>query len=222
MVRVMEPRSAACPIGLARRYKPTVLLSLFLGDGPPEVAEDEKELWLQEAAVNIARAGAWGINFLLAFVPYADELRLRAVLLGLSLVSAKLSARQRTAVEGTARQLLDDPRAMVVAEAVDTLSSLRCREATTLVTPMLQHTSPYVVGSALRFFAHCAPEQAVPLLKKALKSKEPIVRQNAVDELDDMNYTPALAKIRRLLKDPDQYVRQAARTAVAHLEMGTG
>jgi HEAT repeat protein len=77
-----------------------------------------------------------------------------------------------------------------------------------------------VVGSALRFFARCDPVRAVPLLEKALKAEEPIVRQNAVDELDEMNHRPALEKIKRLLRDPDKDVRQAARTAVAHLENG--
>jgi HEAT repeat protein len=77
-----------------------------------------------------------------------------------------------------------------------------------------------VVGSALRFFARCDPVRAVPLLEKALKAEEPIVRQNAVDELDEMNHTPALEKIQRLLRDPDKDVRQAARTAVEHLENG--
>ena len=62
--------------------------------------------------------------------------------------------------------------------------------------------------------------RAMPLLEKALKAEEPIVRQNAVDELDEMNHRPALEKIKRLLRDPDKDVRQAARTAVAHLENG--
>jgi hypothetical protein len=39
--------------------------------------------------------------------------------------------------------------------------------------------------------------------------------------LDEMNYAPALAKIKRLLADPDKDVRQAARTAVEHLENGS-
>jgi HEAT repeat protein len=202
----------------ARQYEPTKLLSLFLGDGAPEAVEGEQELWLQEAAVRIAKAGAWGVDFLLAFVPYADESRLRAILLALSMVAKKLSALQRANLVEVAQRLLDDKRALVVTEAVDTLSHLGCREATKSVTPLLQHPSPYVVGSALRFFSRCAPDQAVPLLEKALKADEPIVRQNAVDELDEMNYKPALAKIRRLLQDRDPDVRQAARTAVAHLE----
>jgi HEAT repeat protein len=201
-----------------RQTEPTELLSGFLGYDAPQVDENEQELWLQEAAVTIAKAGAWGVDFLLAFVPYADESRLRAILLALSMAAKKLSALQRANLVEVARRLLDDKRALVVAEAVDTLSHLGCREATKSVTPLLQHPSPYVVGSALRFFSRCAPDQAVPLLEKALKADDPIVRQNAVDELAELNYTPALAKIRRLLQDPHPDVRQAARTAVAHFE----
>jgi HEAT repeat protein len=200
------------------KYEPTELLSLFMGHGALEEPEDEQELWMQEAAIRIARAGTWGVNFLLAFIPYADEARLRAILLALTFVGKKLSALKRAAVCELARKLLTDERPLVVAEAVDTLARFGCLEATKSVTALLRHQSPYVVGSGLRFFARCAPGRAVPLLEKALKSGEPIVRQNAVDELDDLNYKPALEKIRRLLQDPDEDVRQAARTAVAHLE----
>ena len=42
-----------------------------------------------------------------------------------------------------------------------------------------------------------------------------------LDELDEMNYQPALKKIKRLLQDPNEDVRQAACTAVAHLENGS-
>jgi HEAT repeat protein len=52
----------------------------------------------------------------------------------------------------------------------------------------------------------------------ALTSKEPIVRQNAVDELDELNFSQALPAIKRLLRDKDRSVRQAARTAVRNLE----
>ncbi len=202
-----------------RRYEPMKLLSLFLGDGDSAVPAEERELWLQEAAVQIARSGPWGVSCLLAFARYADEVRLRALLLGLSTVE-KLSSRECASICELARRLLDDQRPTIVAEAVDTLRQLGCAEAERSVAGLLDHPSPYVVGSALRFLARRVPEKAALLLEKALESREPIVRENAVDELDEMNYTPALEKIRRLLEDPDEDVRQAAQTAVAHLEDG--
>jgi hypothetical protein len=197
---------------------PKELSSLFLSGRGSEVPEDEQELWLQEVAVRIARAGAKGVDLLLSWAPGADESRLRAILLAMSFVAKKLSSHKRARICELARALLDDGRAMVVAEAVDTLSSLGCPAAAESVSPLLGHPSPYVVGSALRFFARRDREKAAPLLEKALGSEEPIVRENAVDELDGMNYTPALPKIRRLLRDPDEDVRQAARTALAHFE----
>ena len=101
---------------------------------------------------------------------------------------------------------------------MDTLSHLECPSAEEEVYSLLAHDSPYVAGSALRFLARRLGKKAVPLLVQALQSEEPIVRQNAVDELDEMNYRLALPQIKQLLRDPDQDVRQAARTAVAHFE----
>ena len=182
--------------------------------------DDEKELWLDEAAIHIAKTGPWGVNFLLAFIPYADDLQLRSILLALSFPETKLSTAQRSKVSEIAKTFLGDNRPLIVADAIDALRHLGCRDAIKVVSPLLNHASPYVVGSVLRFFACHAPKKAVPLLEKALKSEEPIIRQNAIDELDHMNYRPALPKIRQLRRDPDKYVRQAARTAVANLENG--
>lgn len=54
--------------------------------------------------------------------------------------------------------------------------------------------------------------------RKALKSPEPIVRQNALDELDELECKEALPCIAGLLDDPDEGVREAAHWAVGHLE----
>ena len=142
---------------------------------------------------------------------------MRAVLLAACFVAGRLSARKRARICELAQALLSDEREMVVAQAVDTLARFACPSAVGLVSPLLGHPSPYVVGSALRFFARRVPEKAVPLLENALEAEHPIVRQNAVDELDELEYTAALPRIRRLLRDPDKDVREAARYAVAHL-----
>lgn len=203
-----------------RKYDTGALEDFFRGARQPDAPENERQFWLEEAAERIAGSGAKGVDFLLACAPGADEARLRAALLALSLVAKRLSPRKRARVCELAQSFLDDGRASVVAEAVDALRHLACPSAE-LVAPLLRHASPYVVGSALRFFARHDPEKAVPLLESALEADAPIVRQNAVDELDDMNYTRALPRIRRLLRDPDDGVREAARWAVAHLEAGS-
>ncbi len=200
--------------------EPIELMTQFLGYSMPQVPEDEYALWVQESAVAIARLGREETNWLLAFAPYADELRLRVILIAVTCVAEELSEQQRAYVCALARRLLADKRPMVVAEAVDTVRLLGCRRAKERIAALGRHSSPYVRGSVLRYFARHHPKEAIPLLERALNSREPIVRQNAVDELDDMNYAPALGKIKRLLQDPNKDVRQAARTAVNHLENG--
>lgn len=204
-----------------RNVKPTDLMAWFMGDHAPRIPKDEYEFWLQEAALTLAKAGPDWVGVLLAFAPHADDLQLRAILLALSCVHGTLHEKQRDALCGLARDLLADKRPLVVAEAVDTLTSVGCPRMKESISSLIRHPSPYVRGSVLRHFARRHPKEAVPLLERALHSKEPVVRQNAVDELDEMNYTPALARIKRLLADPDKDVRQAARTAVEHLENGS-
>jgi HEAT repeat protein len=201
-----------------RRRGLAELEDLFKGNVPPEIDPDGQELWLQEVATQLARKGARGIDFLLLWMSSEDEPRLRAALVALSFVASKLSSRKRAQICEQARRLLGDKRKRVVAEAVDALSRLECPSAEQDVYPLLAHESPYVSGSAVRFVARRLGKEAAPLLLRALQSQEPIVRQNAVDELDEMNYLPALPQIRQLLQDPDEDVRQAARTAVAHFE----
>ena len=60
---------------------------------------------------------------------------------------------------------------------------------------------------------------AKPLLYDALSSSHPIVRENAIDELDELDCKEALPRIRTLLDDPDKNVRQAAKTAIENLDM---
>src|SRR5438128_515956 len=112
-----------------QQYTPKELRSFFMGDGGPDVPGEEQELWLQELAIQIAKTGAKGIDFLLACAHGADELKLRAILLAMSFVEKKISSRKRVKICQLARTLLDDKRAMVVAEAIDTLSHLGCPEA---------------------------------------------------------------------------------------------
>jgi len=176
------------------KVQPTELMAWFLGYSPPRIPKDEYEFWLQEVALAIANAGPDWAGVLLAFAPHANEVQLRAILLALSCAKGILSEKQRDVLCARARDLLADRRPMVVAEAVDTLTTLGCRRTKESISSLLRHPSPYVRGSALRHFARRHPKEAVPLLERALHSKEPVVRQNAVDELDELNYTPALEK----------------------------
>jgi HEAT repeat protein len=194
------------------------LMRCFLDRGcEKEVSLDEWEEWLAEVAIHLAQSGPAGVRFLLAHIPDVDEKRLRAILVGLPFARQKLSARLRAEICKQARNLLGDGRPLIVAEAVDALWLLDCPGAKADVLRLLHHSSPYVAGSVLRFLARLFPEQAVPILEQALEAADPIVRQNAIDELDDLHHVPALPKIKRLVKDTNADVRQAARTAVSNL-----
>jgi len=179
---------------------------------------EERALWLQEVATCIGGAGTKGITYLLSCISGADALRLRAIFLGVSFPNNRLSARKRDEIRVRLTPFLDDARALVVADAIDALRRLECREVLEQIRSLRNHRSPFVVGSVLRFLAWCAPDQAVPILEQALESSKYIVRQNAVDELDDLECVSALPRIRRLLDDPHKHVRQAALTAVRNLE----
>lgn len=181
---------------------------------------DEKELWLMEAAVKIAReAGPRGLDFLLQQVPAADEARLRGILLALSMADSNWLASNRETVKEVLLRFTHDPRAMVVADAIDSLSRLGFGEAEDHIYPLLSHPSPHVGGSVLRFLSRHNPNRAKPLLIESLRSPEFLIRENAVDELDDLGCVEALPQLRLLLDDPHPDVRQAAATAVKNLEV---
>ena len=107
---------------------------------------------------------------------------------------------------------------MVVADAIETLSTLDALEVIDRIADLRNYDSPYVVGSVLRFLSRHSPSRARPLLLEALSSDQSIIRQNAVDELDELMDVAALPHLRRLLNDEDKAVRQAAHTAVTNPE----
>ncbi len=184
-------------------------------DVPPE----ERELWLQEVGYKIAReAGERGLDFLMQSAAGADAARLRGILLGVSAGAGDWLARRREKVKEFLLGFLTDPQPSVTAEAIDALRALGFHEAANQLTPLLAHESPYVVGAVLRFLSWHDPEAARPVLVGKLGSPEPIIRENAVDELDDIACVEALPQLRRLLNDEDADVRQAATAAVRHLE----
>ncbi len=197
------------------------LQSVFTDRHRAEGHGDEAELWLEEVAIEIAKSGEAGIRFLLSCIPGADSRRLRAILAGLGSIRNKLSARRRIEICNVGRAFLNDSRPMIIAEAVDLLRHHGCKSARAAILKHRGHRSPYVVGSVLRYMSRLFPRMAVPMLVQALASGEPVVRQNGIDELDELDCVEALPTIKSLLKDKDRFVRQAARTAVKNLEKPT-
>jgi hypothetical protein len=191
------------------------LEELFVAEGPNN-AED-KELWFQEVAVLIAQRGNDGLSFLLRAIPEADPCQLRAILLAFSFLDPGVAKERIAELQGTLLGFLASENPSLVAQAIDALADLDVDVANE-VRSLLAHQSPYVVGSVLRYLSRHSPEQAKPILLKSLGSQDPIIRQNAIDELDSMGCWEALESIRSLVNDKDKNVRQAAQTEVNNMQ----
>ena len=192
--------------------------SFVIPERAPKGSPQERQLWLDELAVQIAETGEGGMSFLLWYLPRASAERLQASFVALSLVGRQLNPKRRREISKRIEQFLDGHGPPVVAGVIDALRHLGYRTALARIYSLRNHRSPNVVGAVLRFLSAHDRKRGVPLLEAALKSKSSIIRQNAIDQLDNLNRVRALPRIRRLLDDPDRDVRQAAETAVANLE----
>src|SRR5687767_1063497 len=94
----------SAPMSSSQDLEPIELLIQFLGYSAPKIPKGEHDLGIQELAVAIAQTGREGADSLLAFAPFADELRLRAILLAMTCVNEVLSEHQRDHVCALARR----------------------------------------------------------------------------------------------------------------------
>jgi HEAT repeat protein len=201
------------------RSIPELMRAFDASGHPPDIVPvEDRALWYQEAARRIAQSGTAGLDFLLDHAVARDDDVVGGVLLGLSFAGKEAVARRRAHVREVLLNHLADTNPLLVSQAIDSLNSLGFTETAEQILPLLRDDSPYVVGSVLRYISHHDPARAQPLLLDALGSAEPIVRQNAVDELDELACLAALPRIRPLLNDVDEDVRWAAQTAVHNLE----
>jgi HEAT repeat protein len=102
------------------------------------------------------------------------------------------------------------------------LKHLEASEAHDRVLTHLPHASQYVVGAVLRYISKLFRDEALPILLEALHDERYIVRECAIDELDELD-PPAFnaevaSHIRPLLDDPHPDVRSAAEWYLAHLD----
>jgi hypothetical protein len=181
---------------------------------------DHRSAWLDEVAMRIARHGEHGLELLVRSLAGADEDGARAALLAMRFVDPSVVREHSALLSEVLSSSLHDPRPLVLADTIDTISRFGWIDLLRDPLSYLGHPSPYVVGSAMRLLARHYPEQAKPVLLGSLTSPSSIIRQNAVDELDELGDREALPALRLLLKDNDPDVRQAAATAVRNLEDG--
>ncbi len=182
--------------------------------GPAPDSQEYAYPFYAEVASLIREQGKSGIDFLLGETERASTDQLRAILFALT----RQPKMRHPALLNLLRSSLRDERPLIVAEAVDGLWSQGQKSMTYDVLELQHHSSPFVRGSVLRFVSHSAPRCAPLLLIAALKDSDPLVRENAVDELHRLGTTNAIPQLRPLLHDEDADVRQAARTAVEDLQ----
>jgi HEAT repeat protein len=80
------------------------------------------------------------------------------------------------------------------------------------------HPSAYVRGSVLRYMSRYDPRIGAVMLVEALDDPDYIVRENAVDELDQLGVVEAIPRIRERLADDHPDVQRAAATALENLQ----
>ena len=181
-------------------------------DAPPPDGDAHAAAWLLEVAGQLAACGAEGIAFLRDRAASADAEQRRAAMFGLA-----SGPVEDPSLDALLVAALDDPAALVVAEAIDGLRYRDVTTATDRIEALLSHESGFVRGAVLRFVARCLPNRALPVLAAAATDPDAVVRENVADELDDLDDDRAVPILRALATDPHSSVREAAETALLHL-----
>lgn len=175
--------------------------------------EGNYQLWYEELAVAIReRDPDEGARFLRGEADRGDPDRLSAILLAI----AWFDERDRVYAD-LAIECLDHPDEQVAARAIDGLAGLGGCGLTERILALGADPRVLVRGAVLRFAPQVVPDRAPALLLHALHDPHYIVRENAVDELDELDYAPALPNIEALRADPHPHVRTAALAAIANL-----
>ena len=167
--------------------------------------------YYMEIAERICEYGEEGVGFLKQQLSNPNVARVRAVLFALSV------KKLRPDTLPVLMSALNDRRPLVVAEDIDGLRHNGYQEAMEQIVLLISHPSPYVAGAALRFVSAFDRDQAIPLLLNTLKHPHFVLRENACDELGNLEVIEAIPDLTRLLNDPHPYVRQAAQTALEEL-----
>ncbi len=182
---------------------------------PPEDSDPEnyQDLWYGEVAIAIRkRDPEEGARFLRGEVAGANPDRLTAILQAMTWFDERDRVHADLLIEG-----LEHQDQHVAAEAIDGLAWLGGCGLTERILSLGTDPRALVRGAVLRFARRVVPERAPALLLDALHDPHYIVRENAVDELDELDYTPALPHINALRADPHPHVRAAALGAIANL-----
>src|ERR1043166_6451356 len=119
------------------------------------IAEDDLPEWYAKLAMQIAKSGKHGLDFLLSHLTTADAVRLRAILISLNLLNRRLvqHPHTRSRIKQGLLTLLGHHDPLVKADVVDALRLLGFAEALEPVWQLRHDPSPYIGGSILRFLS---------------------------------------------------------------------
>jgi hypothetical protein len=193
------------------------LVARFSGD-PPEL--DDIDLYYGEVTCVMRHYGEIAVDYLIQQFDHADlPQRKRAILTALTFPPPI----DRPEVLHLLHRSLDDAEPLIVMDAIDGLWLLEKREYLERVLALEEHSDPWVQGGVLRYISKLFPDRAFPMLIEATQHPHYIVRENAVDELDEMDlseeqWSEAEPHLRRLLEDESEGVRDAAKWALFSLE----
>lgn len=171
--------------------------------------------YYQEVADRIRAHGDLGIGFLFGKIHSARINQIRGVLLGLTFPPLE-SPMLRMLLRQKLLAYLDDKRPIVVMDAIDALKAQNEKDVVDTVLALRNHPSPYVRGAVLRYCC-LYPADAPPLLLAELHDPHYLVREVAIDALDDLGVIDAIPSIQPFLADDHPHVRQAAQTAIDNL-----
>lgn len=189
------------------------LIESFTGD--PLDGPEYGRTYYDEVAYQIGQQGDEGLNYLWDRQGQVDADRQGAILLALSTLELRLDRP----VEELLRSNLDSEHPLVVADAIDGLQyrGIDTPEVRAQVLVHDDHPSKWVRAAVLRYLSRLFPDEARPILVEALQDLEPLIRENAIDELDDMGAVEFIPEIESLLNDLHPNVREAAAIALDNL-----
>ncbi len=178
----------------------------------PPAQDEDAFTYFSELSFLMADKGTDGIRFLQSAIDQADTEHLAAILAGLSSVPSSSAALKARVIA-----YLNDSRPFVISEAITWLSRQNVKDALDRVLTLQYHVDPYVRARVLDYICRLFPERAYVPLIQALDDPHYIVRESAVDNLDELNAVEAIPRLRLLIADPHPHVRQAVETALEHL-----
>jgi hypothetical protein len=189
------------------------LIELFWDRRFDSVDAGDGSIYYSEVAWRIVQRGHEGLQFLLDTANNCSVGQLRGILVALSFPPCLDDPRIDHLIEAC----LDNSHPIIIADAIRALASRGKAELINRVLSFQNHSCEYVRGSVLVFMRRLYPQQSLLLLLDALHDPHYIVRESAIDELDDLGDVSAISAIEPFLTDPEGDVRQAARTAIENL-----